>query len=54
MIPDDTDILITHGPPLGYGDKCCSGQRAGCAELLSTVQLRVKPKLHVFGHIHEG
>ena len=26
----------------------------GCAELLSTVQQRVKPKVHVFGHIHEG
>ena len=53
-IPSDTDVLITHGPPLGYGDLCKSGVRAGCAELLSTIQLRVKPKLHVFGHIHEG
>ncbi|XP_002166072.3 metallophosphoesterase domain-containing protein 1 isoform X1 [Hydra vulgaris] len=54
MIPDDTDILITHGPPLGYGDCCSSGLRAGCAELLSSIQLRIKPKLHVFGHIHEA
>lgn len=29
-------------------------QRVGCMELLNTVQRRVKPKLHVFGHIHEG
>jgi Icc-related predicted phosphoesterase len=54
LIPNDTDILITHTPPLGYGDLVCSGVRAGCAELLSTVQQRVKPKYHVFGHIHEG
>lgn len=54
MIPDNTDILITHTPPLGHGDLCCTGVRAGCVELLSTVQKRVKPKYHVFGHIHEG
>ncbi|XP_021349559.1 metallophosphoesterase MPPED2-like isoform X2 [Mizuhopecten yessoensis] len=54
MIPSDTDILVTHGPPIGHGDYCFDGQRAGCVELLSTIQQRVKPKYHVFGHIHEG
>ena len=54
QIPDDTDILVTHGPALGYGDLCSSQMRAGCAELLSTIQNRVKPMVHVFGHIHEG
>jgi hypothetical protein len=53
-IPDDTDILVTHTPPVGHGDLCCTGVRAGCVELLTTVQQRVKPKYHVFGHIHEG
>lgn len=53
MIPSDTDILVTHTPPVGHGDLCCSGTRAGCVELLSTVQKRVKPRYHVFGHIHE-
>jgi len=53
-IPDDTDILMTHGPPIGHGDNCFSGQRAGCVELLTTVQSRVKPKFHIFGHIHEA
>jgi len=53
-IPDDTDILVTHTPPVGHGDLCCTGIRAGCVELLTTVQQRVKPKYHVFGHIHEG
>ncbi|XP_045585340.1 metallophosphoesterase MPPED2 [Procambarus clarkii] len=53
-IPVETDVLITHTPPIGHGDLCCTGVRAGCVELLSTVQTRVKPKYHVFGHIHEG
>jgi len=52
-IPSNTDILLTHGPPLGYGDMNRGGERCGCAELLTTVQKRVKPMLHVFGHIHE-
>jgi len=54
QIPNDIDILVTHSPPLGHGDHCCSGVRAGCVELLSTVQNRVKPKYHIFGHVHEG
>lgn len=53
-IPNDVDILVTHSPPLGHGDQCNSGVRAGCVELLSTVQSRVKPKYHIFGHVHEG
>ena len=53
-IPEGTDILITHTPPVGYGDHCCTGVRAGCVELLKTVQQRVKPKYHIYGHIHEG
>lgn len=54
LIPDKTDILITHGPPVGHGDMCFDKNRAGCVELLNTVQQRVKPKYHIFGHIHEG
>ncbi|XP_055841434.1 UPF0046 protein C25E10.12 [Episyrphus balteatus] len=53
-IPEGIDILITHTPPVGHGDLCCSGVRAGCVELLSSVQQRIKPKYHVFGHVHEG
>lgn len=57
-IPEDTEILVTHGPPLGFGDECKNmfspkGERAGCANLLKTIREVVKPKLHVFGHIHE-
>ena len=53
MIPLDTDVLITHGPPFGILDRCYDDQRVGCEELLKAVK-RVKPKLHVFGHIHEN
>lgn len=51
LIPDDTDILITHSPPYGILDECSQG-RVGSKSLRETM-LRVKPKLHVFGHIHE-
>ncbi|KAK3517812.1 hypothetical protein QTP70_018952 [Hemibagrus guttatus] len=55
QIPDSTDILLTHCPPLGFLDWVPRKmQRVGCMELLNTVQRRVQPKLHVFGHIHEG
>lgn len=53
-IPTDTDILITHGPPYKILDKCYSGTNAGCEDLLKEVKERVKPKFHIFGHIHEG
>eukprot|EP01059_Diplonema_ambulator_P033923 TRINITY_DN7365_c0_g1_i1.p1 TRINITY_DN7365_c0_g1~~TRINITY_DN7365_c0_g1_i1.p1 ORF type:complete len:291 (+),score=79.70 TRINITY_DN7365_c0_g1_i1:44-874(+) len=53
-IPTDTDVLITHGPPLGHGDLCFGGHRAGCVDLLKEVTYRIKPKLHIFGHVHEG
>lgn len=58
MIPDDTDVLITHGPPRGILDQTApSNERSehlGCDDLLEAVQLRVRPQIHVFGHIHGG
>ena len=54
LIPEDTDVLITHTPPLGFGDLTSTGVRAGCVDLLHCVQQRIKPKYHVYGHIHEG
>jgi Icc-related predicted phosphoesterase len=51
-IPDDVDILVTHGPPYEILDgPPGTAQHAGCGELLEAVT-RVKPTLHVFGHIH--
>jgi Icc-related predicted phosphoesterase len=53
-IPNDTDVLITHGPPVGIRDKIRrNSEHLGCDELLLAVD-RVKPKLHIFGHIHGG
>lgn len=42
------------GPPLGFGDGTRSGIRAGCFDLLREVQCKIKPLVHVFGHIHEA
>jgi predicted phosphohydrolase len=52
-IPNDTDVLITHGPPYGTLDQVPSGEHVGCEELLKALQ-RVRPTIHVFGHVHEG
>jgi len=52
LIPQNNDILITHGPPHNILDNTISGEHAGCEDLLETVK-NIKPKIHVFGHIHE-
>lgn len=52
MIPDDTDILITHGPAYGVLDQTRSGP-AGSRLLLERIN-EIKPALHVCGHIHGG
>ena len=54
MIPDGTDVVITHGPPLGHGDSAGPGAHIGCIDLLNELQSRVKPSHHVFGHCHPG
>jgi len=53
-IPEDVDILVTHGPPQDHLD--VSGPpwntpHLGC-ELLRVRVDKIKPKIHVFGHIH--
>ncbi len=53
LIPEDTDVLITHGPPLGHGDRNTRGEEVGCADLLARIR-EVGPRYHVFGHIHEA
>jgi predicted phosphohydrolase len=53
LIPPETDVLITHGPPWGVLDLTSRRVRAGCEELALAVA-RIKPRLHVFGHIHEA
>jgi Icc-related predicted phosphoesterase len=52
-IPEDTDILITHGPAYGILDVVPGGGRVGCEELYKRV-FEVKPTIHVCGHIHDS
>lgn len=54
MIPEDTDVLITHGPPFGKLDFTTYGNEyVGCVDLIERVEI-VSPKIHAFGHIHEN
>lgn len=52
-IPTGLDVLITHGPPHGILDWTNRGEHAGSLSLLHRVH-EVKPRFHVFGHIHEA
>ncbi|KAL8626739.1 hypothetical protein Q9189_007557 [Teloschistes chrysophthalmus] len=47
------DILLTHGPPHTILDATQSGENVGCEHLLRAVR-RCRPRMHCFGHIHEG
>jgi Icc-related predicted phosphoesterase len=62
-IPDDTNILITHGPAMGILDvverfdpKVCNYylEHVGCADLNSRIQDLKELQLHIFGHLHLG
>eukprot|EP01083_Nonionella_stella_P016465 45957_1 len=70
-IPSDTDIVVSHLPPLGifdlawgakydFSDACkvCGDTHKkykhwGCATLKKNIVERIKPKLHLFGHVHD-
>jgi len=52
-IPEGVDVLITHSPPYGTLDTALGPSSAGC-ELLERRVAEVKPRVHVFGHIHEA
>lgn len=51
--PEGLDIIITHGPPYGILDYTIGRVRAGCEDLYKQIFIS-KPKIHIFGHIHEG
>lgn len=53
LIPDDIDILITHSPSFGNFDYTTRGESVGSLSLWLK-SLIVRPKIHVFGHIHEA
>ncbi len=52
-IPQNTGILITHGPAYGILDKTTRNESVGCEDLLAKIK-EVKPKFHICGHIHEA
>jgi Icc-related predicted phosphoesterase len=54
LIPVDTNILITHGPPHLTLDATKTGLRVGCPRLSNKIKDLPDLKAHVFGHIHEA
>ncbi len=56
LIPEDVQVLITHGPPHGVLDETSNRppERAGCEDLAARLGELPDLRLHVFGHIHEG
>lgn len=53
LIPEDTEILVTHGPAYGILDQCPNGS-VGCQDLLDRILALDAIKLHICGHIHES
>ncbi len=55
-IPEGLDILVTHGPPYGIGDRSRrTREHVGDGLLLNRLRaMTARPAVHVFGHIHEG
>lgn len=53
LVPTGVDVLLTHGPPMGILDVTAGGEAVGC-EALTAALARIRPRLHVFGHIHEA
>ncbi|HKB36146.1 MAG TPA: metallophosphoesterase [Gemmataceae bacterium] len=55
-IPEGTDIVVSHSPPFGFGDlapRSGGGEHIGSPSLRKRL-LEIRPRLSVFGHIHEG
>lgn len=62
-IPDNTHILITHGPPMGVLDSVIKfnsmkgeyvEEKVGCLDLYNRIQELKELKVHCFGHIHQN
>ena len=55
QIPDDTQLLVTHGPPHSILDQTYyGGENVGCEELYKRVKQLDQLIIHSFGHIHEA
>ncbi|CEG45970.1 Phosphoesterases [Plasmopara halstedii] len=53
-VPANVDVLVTHGPPYGILDLTVTGHHVGSETLLRETLSRIRPRYHVFGHIHEA
>jgi Icc-related predicted phosphoesterase len=57
QIPEDTDVIVVHGPPKGVLDfshkRDGSIEMCGCSALKKRID-KIKPKLVLFGHIHNN
>lgn len=57
LMPADTDVLITHGPPVGLGlvpEYMKDGEECGCPELTAKILSMPRLKAMFCGHIHEA
>ena len=53
-IPDDTELLVVHGPPYGLGDRIYSGSHVGSTSLRERLESLPRLRAIVWGHIHEA
>jgi len=53
-IPDDTELLVVHGPPLGLGDTIYSGAHVGSPSLRERLEKLPRLRAAIWGHIHEA
>lgn len=53
LIRQGIDVLVTHGPPYQMLDPGLLDEAIGCYFLFYKV-IEIKPKIHLFGHSHEG
>lgn len=53
LIPDDVNIVVTHGPVYKILDRTVTGKSVGCEDLLQKLN-EVQPAVHICGHIHEA
>lgn len=53
-IPDDTDVLICHGPPKNILDRTLQGDNVGSIKLLNRIHQLSNLKIMICGHLHES
>lgn len=53
-LPEKVDVLVTHMPPFGILDEVSREKLGVGSKLLRKAVEKMKPKIHIFGHIHES